>query len=71
MTNGGLSQPNQRVREYRQAFRNSLRVYQQIPSSYYLDKHEARQANRHSMVINRTTLNMIKQRNENIEDFAP
>lgn len=71
MTNGGLSQPTQRVREYRQAFRNSLRAYQPIPSSYYLDKREARQANRHSMVVNRTTLNMIKQRTDNVEDFVP
>ena len=37
MTNGGLSHPNQRMREYRQAFKSSLRAYQPIPSSYYLD----------------------------------
>lgn len=70
-TNGGLSQPTQRVREYRQAFRNSLRGYQPIPSCYYLDKREARHTTRHSMVINRTTLNQIKRRNASIEDFIP
>ena len=36
-TNGGLSLPNQRMREYRQAFRSSLRAYAPIPSCYYLE----------------------------------
>lgn len=61
VTNGGLNMQTQRVREYRQAFRNSLRGYQPIPSSYYLEKRDIRAApQRHSMHLNRNSIHMFK-----------